>query len=231
MSSPPADPSPAATILLLRDSKPGFEVLMVRRRDRGFFGGLVVFPGGGVEEIDRGRLARQVAPSADADHAYRAAALRELAEETGLLLVGRVPFPSPEQKDEQLYRSLAEEGITLAADDLVLVSRWVTPEGAPRRFDAWFYVAAVDSAPDVRIDTSELTEHHWVEPGNALARHASGEWPMFLPTVAHLRWLGRRRSAGDAVAAAMGADGRTSIVPRRMEDGSLVPLLLPGDQP
>lgn len=231
MSSRPVDPSPAATVILLRDSEPGFQVLMVRRRDRGFFGGLVVFPGGGVDEIDRGPLARRVVPSSQEDHAYRAAALRELAEETGLLLVGRVAARAPDRKEEQLYRSLAEGGVTLAADDLVLISRWVTPEGAPRRFDAWFYVAEIEHAPEVRIDTSELTDHHWVEPSDALAFHASGDWPMFLPTVAHLRWLGRHRSAGEAVGAAMGADGRTSIVPRRMEDGSLVPLLLPGDRP
>lgn len=231
MSPQPVEPSPAATLLLLRDRGNGVQVLMVRRRDFGFFGGLMVFPGGGVDAIDRGPLARQVVVSARADSAHRAAALRELAEETGLLLVGRDAVPAPREKDEQLYRALSAAGVTLAGDDLVLVSRWVTPESAPRRFDAVFYVASVDGTPEVRIDTSELTEHHWVAPEEALSRHESGEWPMFLPTVAHLRWLQRHESAEAAVEAARGADGRTSIVPKRMEDGSLVPLLLPAEEP
>jgi hypothetical protein len=52
---------------------------------------------------------------------------------------------------------------------------------------------------------------------------------MFLPTVAHLRWLERRHTVDDAVAAANGADGRSLVAPRRMDDGSLVPIHLPAD--
>ncbi len=119
----------------------------------------------------------------------------------------------------------------LDADRMVLVSRWVTPEGAPRRFDARFYVTAVDDAPPVLIDRDELIDHHWVKPSQALALNKRGEWPMFLPTVAHLRWLERRTSPEDAIRSARGADGRTLIEPKRMEDGSIVPLLLPVDSP
>jgi hypothetical protein len=50
---------------------------------------------------------------------------------------------------------------------------------------------------------------------------------MFLPTIAHLRWLSKRGTIADALRAAEGADGRTLIVPRRVEDGSIVPVHLP----
>lgn len=231
MSSTPVDPSPAATVILLRPSASGFEVLMVRRQDRGFFGGLIVFPGGGVDEVDRSTLAKAVVSSVGEDHAHRAAALRELAEETGLALTGPVAEAAPNLKDEPLYRALHESGKSLDGDRLVLVSRWVTPEEAPRRFDAHFYVAAVESHPQIRLDRDELTDHEWVSASSALVRYSRGEWPMFLPTVAHLRWLDGRPSIEEVLDAARGADGRTMVEPKRMEDGSIVPLLLPAEAP
>lgn len=231
MSSTPVKPSPAATVVLLRRGADAFEVLMVRRQERGFFGGLVVFPGGAVDAVDRTDLARSVVTSAKRDHAHRAAALRELAEETGLALTGPTAEVAPDLRDNALYRELRDRNMSLEGDRLVLVSRWVTPEEAPRRFDAHFYVAAVESHPEIRLDESELTDHDWVTPTIALDRYDRGEWPMFLPTVAHLRWMERWSSAEQVLEAARGADGRTLVEPKRMEDGSIVPLLLPAAGP
>lgn len=227
MSTDPVRASPAATVLLLRDASEGIEVLMVRRKERGFFGGLVVFPGGGVDRVDQSELARSVVRSDSDDHAHRAAGLRELAEETGMLLMSDEVRPAPELRGEALYDSLRDAGVELDGDRLVLVSRWVTPQYAPRRFDARFYVASVEQVPPVRLDTDELTDHAWIRPVIALARHRSGDWPMFLPTLSHLRWLDQRESSRDAVETARGADGRTLVEPKQMEDGSLVPLVLP----
>lgn len=230
MSPDPVPASPAATVLLLRDAAEGIEVLMVRRKDHGFFGGLMVFPGGGVDDVDHSDLARSVVRSGAEDHAHRAAALRELAEETGMLLMRHDVRRAPDLRGQALYETLLSGGIELDGDRLVLVSRWVTPGYAPRRFDARFYVASVGRVPSVRLDTDELTDHKWVRPAVALDRHRSGEWPMFLPTLAHLRWLENHESSRDVVAAARGADGRTLVEPKEMEDGSLVPLLLPTDR-
>lgn len=231
MRVPPAPADPAATVVVLRGIAGEFEVLMVHRHPRGFFGGLVVFPGGGVDEVDRSELANQVVKGEFDDQHHRAAALRELAEETGLAAIGSEVTSAPNSRGAQLYQDLADSGVRLAGDSLVLISRWVTPEMAPRRFDTRFYLLVAGDTPPIRIDEDELVDHDWVTPLDALRHHEEGDWPMFLPTLAHLRWLHRRTSAADAVLSARGADGRTLIEPRRMEDRSLVPIYVPADEP
>lgn len=214
-------PDPAATVLLLRPAVAGFEVLMVHRNSRGFFGSFVVFPGGRVEDID---VPEGLAHDDDLSH--RRAAIRELAEEAGIYIARGGAVAAPDVRGRALYEWMkGQEQPDL--DSLVLVSRWVTPEPAPRRFDARFYLARCDQAPEVSIDSDELIGHSWVTPGCALSRHEEGEWPMIFPTISHLRWLSRRTSIDDAFASARGADGRTVIEPREVEDGSLLPVYMP----
>ncbi|MCC3279656.1 NUDIX hydrolase [Arthrobacter sp. zg-Y40] len=69
----------AATVVLLRDSGAGPEVLLLERPTAGSFGGAWVFPGGRVDPGDR----RSGEPEAAA---ARRAGTRETGEETGLLL-------------------------------------------------------------------------------------------------------------------------------------------------
>ena len=230
MEAPLVEARPAATVMLVRDSGAGLEVLLVRRRPRGFFGGLTVFPGGAVDPVDSSGLANDVVTGNHPDQEFRVAALRELAEETGLALTNDGVVSSPDRRGEDLLSTLRAAGTRLDGSALTLVSRWVTPEEAPTRYDTRFYVAAVDDSPDVRLDRDELVEHMWVAPGDALALYGDGTLEMFLPTVAHLRWLDRRPTVDDVVAAAHGADGRSLVAPRRMEDGSFVPIHLPADR-
>ena len=229
MEAPLVEARPAATVMLIRDSEDGVEVLMVRRRPRGFFGGLTVFPGGALDPVDDSDLASEVVPGDHPDQVFRAAALRELAEETGLALTNDGVVSAPEGRGESLLAAMRGMDIHLDASALILISRWVTPEGAPTRYDTRFYIADAGDTPDVRLDDDELVEHKWVKPGDVLAIHADGGLEMFLPTIAHLRWLERWATVLDALSAAMGADGRSLVEPRRMEDGSFVPVHLPGD--
>lgn len=78
MSIPQAHP--AATVILLRDSEPGIEVLMVRRNSQlAFHGGAWVFPGGRIDEADYERSGTR-----DARETARIAAAREAREEAGV---------------------------------------------------------------------------------------------------------------------------------------------------
>lgn len=229
MTVPTVKARPAATSMLVRDTDRGIEVLMVRRPARGFFGGLTVFPGGAVDPDDESELAALVVISDHPDRIYRVAALRELAEETGIALTDSGMLPAPGGRGVALLQAVRDAGLRLDGSALTLVSRWVTPEYAPTRFDTRFFLTRADDAPDVRLDTAELVDHMWVTPSIALHRHADGELEMFLPTVAHLRWLERQSTVEDAVTSAAGADGRSLIQPRLMEDGSMVPIHMPVD--
>jgi len=200
-------------------------VLMVHRNSRGFFGGIVVFPGGRVDEGDTVRGGR-----GDEESAHRWAALREFAEEAGILITVDGPVSAPGLRDAAFYEWLDDQPLIPGVDRLVLVSRWVTPEYAPRRFDTRFYVVACLDPPEVAIDGDELVSHEWVVPEVALERHRSGDWSMMQPTISHLRWLSRRKSIEDALGSARGAERRTLVVPRVDEDGSILSINMPVEQ-
>lgn len=164
---------------------------MVRRnRDATFMGGAHVFPGGAVEAVDREPLAKRViAWDGDPEEfPWRAAAVRELAEEAGILLCPDPPPVSGEEGDE-LYRLLERFGNVLDAGRLEYLSNWVTPEGPPRRFDTRFFVTTVAEGTEAASDRREVFDAVWVDPAAALEAAASGDWQIEFPTRVHLELL------------------------------------------
>jgi 8-oxo-dGTP pyrophosphatase MutT (NUDIX family) len=83
VSAPEPSLPVAGTVVLLRAADPGFEVLLMRRPDRGSFAGAWVFPGGKVESSDRRQGDDEVEDA-------RRAAIRETREEVGLAVDGLV---------------------------------------------------------------------------------------------------------------------------------------------
>lgn len=98
-------------------------------------------------------------------------------------------------------RELEEEaGIALPADEeLVLFSRWITPEVVSRRFDAWFFLALAPAHTPPRPDGTETVEAGWFEPAAALTAHAAGEMVFAFPTVKQLELLSAFGSADEAI--------------------------------
>jgi len=186
------EPTPAATVLLVTPGHGGLEVLMVRRPPIGFFGGVWVFPGG---TIDAGDHAGDDFP----EQAFRRAAVRELAEEVG---------------------------IVLDADSLAFVSRWVTPAGFSRRYDTHFYLAPVATALPLKLAVDELEEASYITPAAALGAHQAQQWPMVLPTLAHLKWLARFTTIDQALESTRRAR-LDPVTPTIAADGSLVPVDIP----
>jgi len=145
---------PASTVVLGRDGEDGVEVLMLRRNSKLAFGGMWVFPGGRVDEPDRRSGDREVEWA-------RTAAVREAAEETGLVVE-----PS----------------------SMVAFSHWIPPEVAPRRFSTWFFLAPAPLG-EVVVDMGEIHEHMWARPVDALGRRDAGEIELVPPTWVTLHWL------------------------------------------
>jgi len=180
--------------------------------------------------------------------AYWVAALRECFEEAGLLLAYRqqsdefLSLAGPRDAarfakhrhalntgDRRFLDVCAEEELCLAVDRVHYFAHWITPAGAPRRYDTRFFVAAAPPDQTPAHDEGETIDAQWVRPADALARHRDGEIELIFPTIRSLQAIGRFATAGELLAAAA-AMGRIPVVePRIVVDGNGVRILLPGD--
>jgi 8-oxo-dGTP pyrophosphatase MutT (NUDIX family) len=93
-----------------------------------------------------------------------------------------------------------EAGMVIAEDCLLPLSRWVTPEGLPKRFDTWFFATAAGSET-VRVDGGEIHAHRWLSPTAALAEHHAGNIELPPPTFVTLSQLSGFQTAGATLAA------------------------------
>lgn len=175
----------AATVILVRDgaTRPR---LLVGQRGAGaaFMPAKFVFPGGAVDPAD---TAGPLAAGPEADTARRLAhgcpdglpamllraAIRELWEETGLIL-GEPADPPPDPAGwHPDWHGFLATGARPSAAGLTLLFRAVTPPGRPRRFDARFFL--VDAArvlgdpDDLSRASDELSHLHWAGLGEVRA--------------------------------------------------------------
>jgi 8-oxo-dGTP pyrophosphatase MutT (NUDIX family) len=227
----------AATVMLVRDGSAGLEVFMVRRSLRLVFGGGAhVFPGGAVDDDDR-RMEQWCVGRTDVDAsaalgvasgglAFWVAAIRECFEEAGFLLAYgpdgsllALDDPATAERfaahrwalaagDRTLADVCVEEGLRLAVDGMHYLSRWITPEGPPRRFDTRFFVCTAPARQTPLHDARETIAHEWVRPVDALARNDEGDVDLMPPTLHSLRWLAESRRVAEALDAAVTADSR-----------------------
>ena len=191
----PAVPRRAATVLLLREAPPGFEVYAIRRAaSMAFASGMYAFPGGGVDARDEAADVEWVGPDpawwatalglpAPQARAVVCAAVREVFEESGVLLAGDVVDHDLESRrravlarDLSLGALLGELGLALRSDLLAPWSRWITPEVEPRRYDTWFFLARLPAGQHTRDVGGEADHTVWLRPD------AVGELPMLPPT-------------------------------------------------
>lgn len=210
------EPRAAATLVLLRDAPRGMEVLLTERpRELRFMGGAIVFPGGAVAHADldpRWEAAAPMDPAAAAALddppeialAAHVCALRESFEEVGLLLadgpVEKIDRDAAGEPAAFLEACLAQ-GVTLRAGDLVPAGRWVTPLGAPIRFDARFFVARAPDGWQPEPDPREVADARWATSGETLTELSSGRIAMAPPTVEMLQLLDEFTSVDEALTA------------------------------
>ncbi len=127
-------------------------------------------------------------------------------------------------------RELEEEaGIALSEDEeLVLFSRWITPEVVSRRFDAWFFLALAPAHTPPRPDGIETVDAGWFQPAGALEAHATGEMSLAFPTVKQLESLLPYKTSDDALTAHRGRSVEP-ILPKVIGSFEEHRVVLPGD--
>lgn len=196
---PPAPTRAAATVLLLRDSPDGLEVLMTRRSAQAsFVPGAFVFPGGGIDVADSGcqAICQRRATQDDRALTEAVAAIRESFEELGVLLARHADGRWASQADIEAMDRTGDfaaqcqaRGLTLATSDLYVLARWITDRDLTKRFDVPFLVARMPPGQSPVADESEQFEPVWVRPEQALERHQAGNFFMIYPTIRTLERL------------------------------------------
>ena len=196
--------------------------LLVRTAILDFAPGACVFPGGSVDDrdgdpeigwagCDPAAFGDLLDVPAERARALACAAVRETFEESGVLLAGSsagdvVHDSAGLAADRHALLAgsvtfsevLRRHQLVLRADLLTPWARWITPEASPRRFDTWFFAAAVPpgQAPTVPSPAEQAQEGPgesesgtWLQPAAALAAARAGEIALLPPTAATLREL------------------------------------------
>ncbi|WP_026356460.1 NUDIX hydrolase [Mycobacterium sp. 141] len=247
----PLVPRPAATVMLVRDvhrralargadehrralargadEHPGaaseIEVFLMRRHTAmEFAGGVMVFPGGGVDERDRNAdiawygpeplwWAQRLGVETALAEALVCAAARETFEESGVLFAGPDSGSGAPGiiSDASVYRDarvalagnalsfadfLREEKLVLRADLLRPWANWITPkEERTRRYDTFFFVAALPEGQRADGENTESDRAFWSTPQAGLDDFAEGRSFLLPPTWAQLDSLNGRTVA------------------------------------
>jgi endoribonuclease LACTB2 len=181
--APPAvvEPLVAAAVILWRPGQRGREIFWVKRGALRFAGGFFAFPGGRLDADDR----RVPVPGLESERAALAAcAVREIFEETGVLLATGPALP---QETRQATRRallagelrfgdlLAQNGLSVDAARLLPAGRWITPPSFPIRYDAHVFLARLPEGEQAEVWSGELESGEWVAAAEAVERWERGD--------------------------------------------------------
>ncbi|AML51598.1 NUDIX hydrolase [Falsihalocynthiibacter arcticus] len=170
----------AATTILHRDIDGVPHVLMGQRGENAaFMPNKYVFPGGAVDQGDHdiplcatvgGKCLERLQEGSprNLSHALLVAGIRELWEETGLILGREGQWAGDIPPD---WADFAARGFIPSAEGLSFVFRAITPPGRPRRFDARFFLVDAHhvhgNPSDFSAASDELSHLHWIAISNA----------------------------------------------------------------
>lgn len=214
-AKPVAVPRDAATVVVVRDSGAGLEVLLLQRAERGDHNsGAWVFPGGLLDPADReaapwaegltDERASAVLGLESGGLAFYVAAIRECFEECGMLFAqdAQGELASLEGDEGTRLAALRHElkdgacdmadicrrfSLRLVPELLHYIGHWLTPVGRAKRFDTRFFLAIAPTRQTAMHDASETLDHVWIAPGEALS--PSNARRLMTPTRAMLELL------------------------------------------
>jgi 8-oxo-dGTP pyrophosphatase MutT (NUDIX family) len=251
ITTPPLD---SASVVMLRDSAQGLQVLLLRRHPASnVLGGAYVFPGGKLDPEDQHpallsqlsqdaatlhhRLAEPELPAPRAAGLF-VAAIREAFEECRILL-GQTGADTPDleglqnalasgQSWAQAFRNLS---LKLHTDTLVPWTRWITPRQASvthKRFDTRFFITRVPEGQTAAHDNRETTETLWATPREALIRYWNHEIELAPPQIMGLVQLARHADTQSALAEARSRQPPV-VQPEPFDQDGVRTICYPGD--
>jgi 8-oxo-dGTP pyrophosphatase MutT (NUDIX family) len=251
ITTPPLD---SASVVLLRDSAQGLQVLLLKRHQASHvLGGAHVFPGGKLDPIDQHpallshlsqeadflhqRLAEPDLSAARAAGLYMAA-IREVFEECRILL-GSALSGTPDLA--ALHSALAHGlswaqacqnlSLQLRADQLVPWSRWITPRQASvtrQRFDTRFFITRAPEGQTAQHDDHETTEALWLTPREALVRYWAHQMELAPPQIMGLVQLARHAHVHSALSEAQSRPPPV-VEPEPFDQDGVRTICYPGD--
>lgn len=249
-------PLPAATVTLVRDVPRGLEVLMLQRsHSLKFMPGVYVFPGGALDAADHAPEVHSRCVGLDDAAASRAlgiergglaywiAAIREAFEEAGILMAydasgGLVALQGQSAERYLEHRRTLGQGhgafgammrseqLQLATDRLIYFGHWITPVGAPRRYDTRFFIAIAPEHQEATHDNHETIAHVWMRPQEALDLCARETLNMRFPTIRTLERFVACTTTEELFATVSAAPVVRALLPRITREGKSV---LPGE--
>ena len=203
---------PSSTVVLVRPGAGEPEIFMVRRHAKSSFGAAYAFPGGVVDPEDKAvhdYCTGMSTYDADANLGvkgegldYYSAAIRELFEETGVLLanVEKVGEPLRAARDalndgsDNWAEFVTRHELMLRCDALHYISHWVTPPSEDKRYTTRFFLTALPEGQEASHCGGELTESCWRSAQDFLAAGRAGELVLHHPTVKTLESVARHKT-------------------------------------
>jgi 8-oxo-dGTP pyrophosphatase MutT (NUDIX family) len=206
------EPRLAASVILLREGSAGLETFVQHRvPTMDFAPGMVVFPGGRVDAVDR--RGWDYAEDLLARHAF-AWRRSSLAAKAGVSLQDAGTLLAAASREV-----FEEAGIQVDSGSLLPWANWITPADQPKRFDTFFFLAVPGSGVEPRHLTTEASNSLWMPISDILTQEAAGSLKLMPPTFVLLGELAALGSI-DAVLSA-----KRDIVPVSPPAGALAEFL------
>lgn len=241
---------PSSTVIVARAGAGDPEIFMVRRHEKSSFGSAYAFPGGVVDREDSevhefchgltSTEANSRLGIEDNGLDYYSAAVRELFEETGVLLAKL----SSLDEDLTSVRDALNDGslnwaefvtqseLSLDCSNLHYISHWITPPIMPKRYSTRFFLTTLPAGQDAAHCGGELTESCWATATDMLAAGRRGEVKLHYPTIKTLESVARHKTMDELVEWARSCVewGVTTMVPLTIERNGKRVIVLPGDK-
>ncbi len=241
---------PSSTVVVARAAEGSPELFMVRRHEDASFGNAFAFPGG-VIEIDDTKVHEFCggldAATADARLGveqggldYFSAAIRELFEESGVLLAdlsnldeNLVAIRDGLNSGTESWADIVTRNeLQLHCNRLHYISHWITPPLLPKRYSTRFFLTELPDGQDALHCGGELTASCWQTANAMLAAGRRGEAELHYPTVKTLESIARHKTLASLLDWAKSCVewGITSMVPMVIIRDGKQEIVLPGDR-